>query len=291
MGSTAYYFPERHYESGQGRWLSPDPAGLAAVNASNPQSWNRYAYVSNSPLNAVDPLGLRQDWTSTDPGEQDCSASIDGGGPVPCGLLGSGEANISCPGGDCSPFGKRYTSSKIGGDFSLVASVNGLVWVNDFNGTELNPDAADEAGLFVQSNPSLIPGWDPTVGGWKNGALNLLKNRPCSTFFGGKGANTMKAAQFLPFGGDTHTFAETYPGSKIVWINTTSVVFQSLPWQRFDEPLRPGGLSALDSGIYGLLHELSHQLKSMTGAAYDGGPNRILQNYWNSLRVMNACPQ
>jgi len=36
----------------------PDPAGLAAVDLTNPQTWNRYAYVGNNPLNAVDPLGL-----------------------------------------------------------------------------------------------------------------------------------------------------------------------------------------------------------------------------------------
>jgi RHS repeat-associated protein len=52
-----YDFPAREY-SYQGRWSSPDPAGLAAVNPANPQSWNRYAYVMNNPLNSVDPLGL-----------------------------------------------------------------------------------------------------------------------------------------------------------------------------------------------------------------------------------------
>jgi hypothetical protein len=34
-------------------------AGLAAVNLSNPQSLNRYAYVYNDPLNWVDPDGLQ----------------------------------------------------------------------------------------------------------------------------------------------------------------------------------------------------------------------------------------
>ncbi|MHB8527025.1 MAG: RHS repeat domain-containing protein [Candidatus Acidiferrales bacterium] len=42
----------------QGRWPSPDPAGTAAVDPSNPQSWNRYAYVLNNPNLFVDPLGL-----------------------------------------------------------------------------------------------------------------------------------------------------------------------------------------------------------------------------------------
>jgi RHS repeat-associated protein len=52
-----YDFPAREY-SIQGRWPSPDPAGLAAVDPTNPQSWNRYAYVYNSPLNLLDPTGL-----------------------------------------------------------------------------------------------------------------------------------------------------------------------------------------------------------------------------------------
>jgi RHS repeat-associated protein len=55
---TIYWFPERQYVTTQGRFLSPDPAGLAAVNPANPQSWNRYAYVGNSPLSNVDPAGL-----------------------------------------------------------------------------------------------------------------------------------------------------------------------------------------------------------------------------------------
>ncbi len=38
--------------------MHPDPAGLAAVDPTNPQSWNLYAYVKNNPLNLVDPLGL-----------------------------------------------------------------------------------------------------------------------------------------------------------------------------------------------------------------------------------------
>jgi RHS repeat-associated protein len=42
----------------QGRWSSPDPAGTSAVNPSNPQTWNRYAYVENLPENFTDPSGM-----------------------------------------------------------------------------------------------------------------------------------------------------------------------------------------------------------------------------------------
>jgi RHS repeat-associated protein len=53
-----YDFMFREYRTAHGRWTSPDPAGLAAVDPNNPQSWNRYAYVNNNPLGLVDPVGL-----------------------------------------------------------------------------------------------------------------------------------------------------------------------------------------------------------------------------------------
>jgi RHS repeat-associated protein len=53
-----YDTPNREQNPSQGRWLSPDPADLAVVDRSSPQSWNRYAYVLNNPLVFVDPLGL-----------------------------------------------------------------------------------------------------------------------------------------------------------------------------------------------------------------------------------------
>jgi len=56
--SGLYDFPFREYSPTQGRWISPDPAGLAAANLADPQSWNLYAYASNSPLDTIDPLGL-----------------------------------------------------------------------------------------------------------------------------------------------------------------------------------------------------------------------------------------
>jgi len=53
-----YDFLYREHSPVQGRWLSPDPSGLAAANTADPQSWNRYAYVGNRPTNSIDALGL-----------------------------------------------------------------------------------------------------------------------------------------------------------------------------------------------------------------------------------------
>jgi RHS repeat-associated protein len=55
--AVLYDFPAREFGI-QGRWPSPDPLGIGAADPSNPQSWNRYAYVGNNPLAATDPTGL-----------------------------------------------------------------------------------------------------------------------------------------------------------------------------------------------------------------------------------------
>ncbi len=47
----------RQYASTQGRWLSADPYN-GSYNLADPQSLNRYAYLSGRPQAAVDPMGL-----------------------------------------------------------------------------------------------------------------------------------------------------------------------------------------------------------------------------------------
>ncbi|HEY2352929.1 MAG TPA: RHS repeat-associated core domain-containing protein [Candidatus Acidoferrum sp.] len=96
----------RQYSASLGRWMTPDPAGLAAVNPTFPQSWNRYAYVSNSPLSFTDPFGLFCNYLTPDGevGRQDfdidqanCAAS--GGTRVP---PGGNNSYLDCiPGAIC----------------------------------------------------------------------------------------------------------------------------------------------------------------------------------------------
>jgi len=46
----------RKYDDWQGRWTTTDPAH-SSMSVGDPQSFNRYAYVSNDPVNLVDPDG------------------------------------------------------------------------------------------------------------------------------------------------------------------------------------------------------------------------------------------
>jgi RHS repeat-associated protein len=54
--SNLDYFGARHYSSMIGRFMTVDPSRLSAF-IEDPQSWNRYSYVHNSPLRLVDKNG------------------------------------------------------------------------------------------------------------------------------------------------------------------------------------------------------------------------------------------
>jgi len=90
--SGLYDFPTRSYNQAQGRWISPDKAGVAVVRPSNPQSWNRYAYVNNKPLVHVDRLGMDDggDWGLIFSGGDD-GGGYDGGD----GGYGGGDGGYS----------------------------------------------------------------------------------------------------------------------------------------------------------------------------------------------------
>jgi RHS repeat-associated protein len=70
-------FGARYFESSLGRFMSADP-GNAGANIHDPQSWNAYAYVGNSPATLTDPSG--KDYTVciyNDEDKQTCTAVSD----------------------------------------------------------------------------------------------------------------------------------------------------------------------------------------------------------------------
>ena len=50
------YFGARYLSGAQGRFTSPDPA-MSSAKLDDPQTWNRYAYVTNNPLRYIDSDG------------------------------------------------------------------------------------------------------------------------------------------------------------------------------------------------------------------------------------------
>jgi RHS repeat-associated protein len=140
-GSNTYHTMNREYSPTQGRWLTPDPAGLAAVDPSNPQTWNRYAYVTNNPVSNTDPTGLCDDGSGDD-GSGDCGGDGSGGngggdgsgggpgGGDPGGPVSSEPVSGAAepPPGDCSGLcGVSGDGSSLGSDsFGIVSPTNDL---------------------------------------------------------------------------------------------------------------------------------------------------------------------
>ena len=87
----------RQYSGNQGRWLSPDPY-LGSYDFSNPQTFNRYSYALNDPINNLDPSGLDDCYDGD--GDQGC----DPGGCLysdPCG--GDSGGDPTDPGNSGNP--------------------------------------------------------------------------------------------------------------------------------------------------------------------------------------------
>jgi len=148
--SGLYDFLYRRYHPVQGRWISPDPAGMAAVDPNNPQSWNRYAYVTNNPLASVDPLGL--DDGGCDPEDPSCG----GGGGDPC--FDWGDCGGSGGGGPSGP-PVVVQGSPIYGCESLGIPCGG----------SLSDPAANQVAAVRQAIAAAITGnWQQVLGAFGN---------------------------------------------------------------------------------------------------------------------------
>ena len=120
----------------QGRWPSPDPAGIAAADPANPQSSNRYAYVLNNPLSFVDPFGL---WCVWQDGTHDADPEDGGDGVDQClqdgGMWDASDTITGCDSSwTCSTsYGPAITNGCPPDSFSCVGGPNTSVVVNGSN--------------------------------------------------------------------------------------------------------------------------------------------------------------
>jgi RHS repeat-associated protein len=56
------YAQARHYKFGRGKFMQPDPVGLKGADTKQPQSFNRYSYSGNDPINHTDIQGTNFDY-------------------------------------------------------------------------------------------------------------------------------------------------------------------------------------------------------------------------------------
>ena len=155
----------RQYSSSFSRWMTPDPAGLAAVDPTNPQSWNRYAYVLNDPLDYIDPDGL----FGGPCGSFDDPCSVPGAPepPPPC------QPPYICPTGPTGPTNPGVPNPISGGGITSNSSANSNQSVQKVINCNRVASAAAAARWKKATTPP-DPG-DVVGGGVIAGAARLLK--------------------------------------------------------------------------------------------------------------------
>ncbi|MEP6756627.1 MAG: RHS repeat-associated core domain-containing protein, partial [Chthonomonadales bacterium] len=96
------YAVNRYFSNTMGRFTSPDPSRRSARRR-NPQSWNRYGYVGNDPINRIDPLGLVMYDEYGEPIDEDDGGDLDYCDAFPdaieCGGDGVGGLGFGGPAG------------------------------------------------------------------------------------------------------------------------------------------------------------------------------------------------
>jgi RHS repeat-associated protein len=158
-----YDFLYREYST-QGRWTSPDPAGLSAVSLADPQSLNRYAYARNSPTSLTDPLGLCFECRDL----PECTLD---GVDTPCSLVFS-ILQIGNPGRSSASPG----ASMSGGTFAVWSPADCVA----ANETDSNPNGGPPNNSFFPlgcqaGNWTTVTYSGNTSGGFFSGILNRTK--------------------------------------------------------------------------------------------------------------------
>jgi len=268
------YLHARYFDPKLGTFLSPDPIGVEG-------GLNQYGYALGNPVNGSDRSGLNMDW-----------------GLILClmGLCQFEQIEVG-PGG--------------GG--------GGVPFELFFDRFAPNPILAQQPGPAqepapqepAQDPPKEEPKQEPTpvpglVGrpkskysGIHNAAMGdafkRLDGRQCGDFYGGMGPQTMARTEyrFLPLGADV--VAATPPpltpgGPQLrVFVSSDGPFVNPPPMGEVKLPSGTsrflGSPTAYRSFIY--LHELGHQVKSVTGFVEDHDNPRL--NSKHSLQVIDAC--
>jgi RHS repeat-associated protein len=220
----------RQLSTTEGRWLSPDPAGMAAVDLTNPQSLNMYAYVDNNPINSFDPLGLKSlPGCNEDHPDGHCIISVAGpsqnctidGLDATCSMtLGTLTIGAGCL-GSCAT---SVTGSN-GKTYNAVQTAGPTVYMAP-NGEELSDGSIAELGLPPLSGLGFSPFANGGGGGPVIPAMycdpNVIKamNKAFQMTMNGMAPNHVEASFFIKMRSDG-SFITTTPVSSFESMKNT----------------------------------------------------------------------
>jgi RHS repeat-associated protein len=228
---------QRYYNSNAGRFYTPDPSGMAAVDVANPTSWNMYGYVNDDPVNFSDPRGLIGDCpVGTRPAGSgfnmscvgDSSPGAGGGGgssghesPIPTGNPG-----LKLPGG----FGGVPVRTKASSPCANLAYAQARAFVG------ANEAAADQIASQLNTTAADILGLAAFESGWGSGPLiaagtNNYFSLTAGPAFGGTigtGKNTFGVYPSPGFLSSGESFANSYFGTQVNGITNALAFAEAL---------------------------------------------------------------
>jgi RHS repeat-associated protein len=196
-GSGVYDYLFRKYDPSAGRWLSPDPLGWGAVNAADPQSLDRYAYVENQPMNLVDPSGEDyQVCVGVSVGGQGCATVSDDQWNADLSANNPSQTGITVDG-----FGNIWANGQFQGTVTYVPPAGSFSYIPDiYSHSPNNPSgngggsggggggsAPNNSGCKTGFGAGIVVGGDAGVGAGAAGAGGNASAG--AALFGGNGIN------------------------------------------------------------------------------------------------------
>jgi RHS repeat-associated protein len=143
------YFGYRYFSGAQGRFTSVDPDN-AGASASDPQSWNAYAYVRNNPLSFIDPFG--ESCIKTDDGKP--ADDGDGKGCKPAGVKPD-------KGGKAGEIDPQVVNVGVGGDEARLIMLGRVGDSFSAHGVATVVSGGIQGAVAVDSGRGMLSlGWD-----------------------------------------------------------------------------------------------------------------------------------
>jgi RHS repeat-associated protein len=224
---------QRYYNSNAGRFYTPDPSGMAAVDLANPTSWNMYAYVNDDPVSFNDPSGLCDE--SWDPSTNTLTGCIHPTDPVAGGSGGNelpkspGNPGLKLSGGGGGVPVKTKASSPCAN----------TAYAQAINFVQANQTAAYQIASQLNTTAAGILGLAAFESGWGSGPLiaagtNNYFSLTAGSAFGGtigtyqQGKYTFGIYPSPGFLSSGESFANSYFGTQVNGITNPLAFVEAL---------------------------------------------------------------